>query len=260
MPNEEKRREGQVPRRFKFIIAYDGSGFSGWQSQADDTGIQDAIENALARLSGEKIRLHGSGRTDAGVHALGQCAHADLATRLQPEALLAALNAWLPPAIRILRCRVVPASFHARFSISGKVYRYRIATGPVLLPFEVGRAWHVNARLDENLLRSGAEMFQGRHDFAGFAANRGSPVRSTIRTIHKVQVRISPGAITLEFDGEGFLYKMVRLMVGAIVQCALGKTELSEIQERLRTGRPLPHRLVAPAGGLMLVRVRYGKP
>ena len=259
MPNDDKSwpRPGGL-RRLKLIVSYDGSKFSGWQSQARGDTIQDQLEAALAKVTGDTIRVHGAGRTDAGVHALAQCAHVDLSpTRLHPLVLASALNASLPPAIRILRCRFVTTAFHARFSARGKVYRYRIATAPVLSPFEVGRAWHVMGALNDQSLRVCAGQFMGTHDFAGFAANRGHPVESTVRTIHQVRVTRSSSITTILFEGDGFLYKMVRMMVGASVRCALGKMNLAEVQKRLRDGTSGSPPLVAPARGLMLVRVRY---
>ena len=257
-PGALKKEAGDLTRRLKLIIAYDGALFRGWQSQAGGETIQDRIESAFENVAGEKIRVHGAGRTDAGVHALGQCAHADVpAAKLAPEIWANALNASLPPQIRIVQCRFVPRTFHARFASRGKIYRYRIATGPVLLPFELGRAWHVVRELDEKALRGCANAFVGTHDFAGFAANRGKAPESTERTIRKVRIRRSAAAIVLEFDGNGFLYKMVRLMVGAIVRCGLGKETVAEVRARLRNPVRDNARLVAPAGGLTLVRVRY---
>lgn len=239
-------------------MAYDGAGFSGWQSQARGNTIQDRLEAAFLQVTGERIRVHGAGRTDAGVHALGQSAHVELPpTRLTPAVLTSALNASLPPPIRILRSQFVAPAFHARFDARGKVYRYRIATTSVFSPFELGRAWHVSGDLDDKTLRACARAFLGRHNFAGFAANRGHPVESTIRTIRRVRVQRSASITTIEFDGDGFLYKMVRLMVGAIVRAALGKTTVAEVRARLRDGAPAEPRLVAPAEGLTLVRVRY---
>jgi tRNA pseudouridine38-40 synthase len=245
-------------RRLKLIVAYDGAGFSGWQSQARGNTIQDRIEAAFLLVIGQQIRVHGAGRTDAGVHALAQCAHLDLPpTRLAPAILASALNASLPPQIRIMRCEFVPQTFHARFSARGKIYRYRLATTAVLSPFELGRAWHVSGALDDKSLRACAGQFVGTHNFAGFAANRGHRVESTIRTIRRVRVRRTSSSTTIEFDGDGFLYKMVRLMVGAIVRCALGKTSVEEIAASLVAGTRLEPRLVAPATGLTLMRVRY---
>ncbi len=258
LPNESSTSSGARRRRLKLIIAYNGAAFRGWQSQANADTIQDRIEQALARIAGEKIRLHGAGRTDTGVHALGQCAHADLPpTKRAPEIWQNALNASLPPAIRIMRCRFVAPAFHARFSARGKVYRYRITTLPVLSPFEVNLAWHVAGPLDDAALRACAAAFVGRHDFAGFAANREKTPTSTTRAIRSVRVRRTTSVTTIEFDGDGFLYKMVRLMVGAIIRCALGKVSLAEVQRQLHQPRSQATRLVAPAAGLTLVRVRY---
>lgn len=257
MPNESPGRPSSS-RRLKLIVAYDGAGFSGWQSQARGDTIQDRIEAAFAQVLGEKLRVHGAGRTDAGVHALGQCAHVDLPpTRLTPPVLAAAVNASLPPQIRLLRCRFVPPAFHARFLSRGKVYRYRLATTPVLSPFELGRAWHVSGALDDLSLRACAKLFVGRHDFSGFAANRGHPVTSTIRTMNKVRVHRTAAITLIEIEGDGFLYKMVRLMVGAMVQCALGKRSISEVRDRLEVAATERARFVAPAEGLTLVRVMY---
>ena len=258
MPNDPRRTRAPRPQRLKLIVSYLGSGFSGWQIQARGDTIQERLEAAFFEVLGEKIRVHGAGRTDAGVHALGQCAHVDLpATRLTPAVLLSALNASLPPQIRVTRAKIVPRTFHARFSARGKAYRYRIATTPMLSPFEVGRAWHVSGPLDDETLRAAAHAFAGTHNFAGFAANRGHPVESTIRTIRLVRVRRSAELTTIELDGDGFLYKMVRLMMGSIVRAALGKTTIGEIRARLSDGAPMEPRLVAPAEGLTLVRVRY---
>jgi tRNA pseudouridine38-40 synthase len=245
-------------RRLKLVVAYDGTTFAGWQSQAGGRTIQDELENAFLKVTGQQTRVHGAGRTDAGVHALGQCAHADVVgTGLTALVFNAALNAALPPQIRVLRCRFVPHTFHARFSVLGKVYRYRIATSPVLSPFDLNRAWHIRNPLDDPSLRACADLFIGRHNFAAFAANRGHPPASSVRTIYRVRVQHTSSSTTIEFDGDGFLYKMARLMVGAIVRCALGKSTVAEVRARLRDGSPLPTRLVAPAEGLTLVRVHY---
>ncbi|MBA3608882.1 MAG: tRNA pseudouridine(38-40) synthase TruA [Chthoniobacterales bacterium] len=258
MPNDKRAPQKKRARRVRLIVAYEGTGFAGWQSQARGDTVQDRLEAAFLQVTGEQIRVHGAGRTDAGVHALGQCAHVDLPpSRLTPTVLTAALNASLPARIRILRCGFVAKTFHARFDAQGKVYRYRIATSPVFSPFELGRAWHVSGVLDDKVLRASAHAFLGRHNFVGFAANRGHPVESTIRTLRRVRVQRATSVTTIEFDGDGFLYKMVRLMVGAIVRAALGKTTLAEIRAHLADGTPAEPRLVAPAAGLTLVRVRY---
>jgi tRNA pseudouridine38-40 synthase len=249
-----------MPARLKLIVAYDGAPFSGWQSQSNGNGIQDHLETAVERICSERVRVHGAGRTDAGVHAVAQCAHVDLpARRYGAERWRSALNGVLPSQIRIMQCRFVPGSFHARFSAKGKIYRYRIWNDEVLPPLENGRAWHVRDPLDRAALAASAQLFVGKHDFASFAANRGAPVADTTRTIRRVRVRASGALLTIEIEADGFLYKMARLMVGALVQVGSGKSSPGEIRSRLHhSKRGFSHaRHVAPAAGLFLVRVRY---
>lgn len=244
--------------RLKLIIAYNGAGLRGWQSQSHRNTVQDQLEDAFRRVTGERLRVHGAGRTDAGVHALAQCAHVDLAERRFSSAQwVRALNANLSPAIRVLQCSYVRNGFHARYSAKAKVYRYRIWSSPILPPLEFERAWHVSAPLDLIMLQAAAAKFVGTHNFAGFAANRGKPETNTIRTIHSVRVRKKGFCITIDFEGDGFLYKMVRLMVGAIVQYALRQLTANELKLQLNSNRSEGRRYVAPAEGLFLLRVRY---
>jgi tRNA pseudouridine38-40 synthase len=249
-----------MPARLKLIISYDGASFAGWQSQAGGNAIQDHVEKAFAQICSKRLRIHGAGRTDAGVHAMAQCAHVDLpARRYSPERWVSALNGLLPPAIRIMRCGFVSEKFHARFSAKGKTYRYRIWNADVLPPFESGRAWHVRNPLDAKAIADAAQNFVGTHDFASFAANRGTPETDTVRIIHAVGVRRAGSAISIQIEGSGFLYKMVRMMVGILVRIGLGMADADEITGRLHTPRKvnLRGRNAAPADGLFLVRVRY---
>ena len=247
-----------MPRRLKMIVAYDGKGFAGWQTQSHRNTIQDHIERALKRVAGKPVRVHGAGRTDAGVHALAQCAHVDLIDdHFSAPRWRHALNGLLPPAIRVLRCQYVSKDFHARLSAKGKLYRYRIWSGAVLPPFEYGRAWHIPRPLDLKLLEKAAKCFAGTHDFAAFAANRGKPENRTVRTIYSVTVRRTGFWVMIDFNGDGFLYKMVRLIVGSLVQCALGKLCIEDVTGRLASGQLGQGRFAAPAEGLLLVRVRY---
>jgi tRNA pseudouridine38-40 synthase len=244
--------------RLKLIVAYDGEPFAGWQSQANGNAVQDHLERAFKRIGGAALRVHGAGRTDAGVHALAQCAHVDLANdRIPLDRWLPALNAVLPSTIRVLRCRRASRDFHARFAAKGKVYRYRIWSAAVLPPLEYGRAWHITGPLDFKAMKAAAAGFVGTHDFAAFAANRAKKNTNTIRTIRSILVRRSGRCITLEIDGDGFLYKMVRLIVGALVQHATGKSDLPAFGVRPPSRRTDRSRLVAPAAGLFLIRVRY---
>jgi tRNA pseudouridine38-40 synthase len=257
-----------MSRRLKLIVAYDGAPFAGWQSQSHRNTVQDHLDRAFERVIGGAVRVHGAGRTDAGVHAIGQCAHVDVSKFLPADRWIKALNALLPSAIRVLRCRYISPDFHARLSAKGKIYRYRIWSAPILPPFEYRRAWHIAQPLDLKILKSAARHFVGTHDFATFAANRGKsasrtdssrgePDRSTIRTINSARIRQKGPCLTIEFDGDGFLYKMVRLMVGALAKCAFGKMRIEEIVSRLEAGKLGSARFAAPAEGLYLVRVRY---
>ena len=242
----------------KFIIGYDGRDFAGWQSQRHANTIQDQLEIAFKKICGSKVSVIGAGRTDAGVHALGQCAHVDLEPgRLSIDRWITALNATLPPTIRILRGRFVSPNFHARFSAKGKVYRYRILNSAVMSPFELGRAWHVVAPINRTLLNRAAKLFVGRHDFGNFAAKRGQFSENTTRTISSLRVTTRGNLIELEFAASGFLYKMVRLITGTVVRCALGKETLDSIKLRLEKLELNAARFVAPAPGLYLVRVSY---
>jgi tRNA pseudouridine38-40 synthase len=245
-------------RRLKLIVSYDGRDFAGWQSQKHGNTVQDNLEAAFERVCGRHLSVTGSGRTDTGVHALGQCAHVDVpAAQFAAERWLKALNGVLPQTIRILRARFVSTSFHARFSAKGKIYRYRIISGAVRPPLEIGRVWHIAAPLDRDLLKRAANLFIGRHDFAAFAANRGKEERSTIRTIDYVGVKARRDLVEIEFSADGFLYKMVRLMVGSIARCALGKESLQSVEMRLERPSRATARFVAPAAGLYLIRVCY---
>lgn len=243
--------------RLKLVIAYDGAPFAGWQSQPEKNSIQDALGSALEKIDGAPVVVHGSGRTDAGVHALAQCAHVEVTKgRLTPRDWLRALNGNLPPTIRILKAARVKENFHARFSAKGKIYRYLIRQGPVPRPHELGRVWHHPLPMDVAKLRAAARVFVGKHDFAAFAANRGAPVLDTRRTIRRIEVVKSGGLVKLTFEGDGFLYKMVRMLTGAAVRVARGQATTTELRGRLAHGGPKwTH--VAPAEGLYLVRVIY---
>jgi tRNA pseudouridine38-40 synthase len=242
--------------RLRLIIAYDGGPYAGWQSQAASNAVQDVLEAAFRKIAGAHISVHGSGRTDAGVHALGQCAHADVSNAMSPADWQRALNAQLPPTIRIVKSHHAAPDFHARFSAKGKVYRYLIRNDAILPPHEFGRAWHVPQGLEIESLHRAIELLCGRHDFAAFCANRGRAVEDTVRTIRKIAFSRRGGLIILTFEGDGFLYKMVRMLTAAIVRIAQRREGLASLQARLRNGAPKWNH-VAPPEGLYLVRVLY---
>jgi tRNA pseudouridine38-40 synthase len=247
-------------QRLKLVIAYDGRPFNGWQSQTGGGGIQDHIEAAAEKIAGVPVRLHGSGRTDAGVHALGQVAHFDVALPTHPpDRWQIALNANLPPEIRVLRvarARGGREGFHARFSATGKRYVYRVWNDRFLHPMEIGRAWLVPHELDFDALREGTRLLTGRHDFAGFAANRGTLEKDTVRTIHDIRISRRGPLVTLTFEGDGFLYKMVRLLTGSLIRIAQGRGDTAWLRSILDSVAQKTQ-FAAPAEGLFLARVFY---
>jgi tRNA pseudouridine38-40 synthase len=249
--------------RLKLVIAYDGRPFTGWQSQAGKDGVQDRLEAAFARIVGADVRVHGSGRTDAGVHARAQIAHADVpAGKFPPPTWLSALNANLPAEIRVLKLSRAPGGregFHARYDATGKRYEYRIWNEKWLHPLEIGRVWHVPHAIDLGVLKTAAQMLEGRHDFAGFAANRGQKEIDTVREVREISVRKKGPLITLRFEGNGFLYKMVRLLTGTLVRIAQGKTPIEIIPRLLKAKGREKTQFAAPAEGLYLTKVFYGR-
>jgi tRNA pseudouridine38-40 synthase len=244
--------------RLKLTLAYDGAAFRGWQSQSGGGSVQDVLQDAIGRLlGGGRVSVQGSGRTDAGVHALRQTAHVDVPDGRRPADWLRALNATLPPTLRVLACARARADFHARYAATGKTYEYVLWTGPVLPPHWAGRSWHVHSGLDVAALRKAAALLAGRHDFRGYSANRGTPVADTVRHLRSVKVRGRGPLIRLRFEGDGFLYKMARMLAAAMVEVARGRASLADLQARLDgEGRGGP-RTVAPAGGLYLIKVDY---
>lgn len=250
--------------RLKLTIAYDGNPFGGWQIQPNADTVQARIEGALAEVAKEAVRVHGSGRTDAGVHALGQVAHFDApeALTMNPLNWLAALNTRLPAAIRIMECEEAPGGFHARFSAIEKTYYYDLSIYPVLPPFLAGRAWHLPRQLDPATLASALAHYPGRHDFRAFAANRGNETAETdyFRTLSEASLATLDHGYRLTFTGNGFHYKMVRLLTGAAVKAAQGALRLDDLATLLDppAGGPVEKApLCAPPDGLTLRRVRY---
>ncbi len=250
----------------RLVVAYDGTAFRGWQSQQSGGTVQDALEAAVARIVGEHLTVHGSGRTDAGVHALAQTAHVEIPMqknpflgRLQePGRWVAALNDSLPHELRVMRVTRAGARFHARFSAAGKIYRYRIWHGPVLPPMHFNRAWHLYGELDREILRELCAQIEGTHDFRGFCANSGSLPKVTVRTLSRVSIRERGREISISLEGDGFLYRMVRMLVGGMVRVAQGKEPASRFLDRLDAAKAWPTPAMAPAEGLYLVKVLYG--
>jgi tRNA pseudouridine38-40 synthase len=258
-------------RTFKLTLAYDGTRHVGWQRQATGTSIQGLLESALSAIEGRSVTVTGAGRTDAGVHALGQVASLALAHPLPPAALLRALNARLPDDVRVRAVEEAGAGFHARFSAIGKTYRYRIRTAPIDDPFDHRFAWHVTYLLDLGEMRAAMAMLMGRHDFRAFQS-AGSDVKTTVRTVTRAELRVvAPPAswpvpmvgepagdvLEIEFDADGFLRQMVRAMVGTLVEVGAGRRTASSLADVLASGDRGQAGATAPPHGLFLVRVVY---
>lgn len=246
--------------KFKLTIAYDGSAWQGWQSQRSGLGVQDRIENALARLFGGAPRLESSSRTDAGVHARGLVAHFEIpreSLRMPVRHLALALNACLPDDIRVLSAARVPPSFHARFDATGKQYRYHVWNHPVMNPLLRGQAWHVPRPLDLAAMRDAAGRFVGRRDFRAFTTNRGGILEDPIRTLTRCEVRRRGPQVTFILEGGGFLYKMCRGIVGTVVQAGEGRFPPEAVDQMLAGGDRRTAGMNAPAHGLVLWKVNY---
>ena len=250
--------------RLKLTIAYDGRPYNGWQSQACGNTVQDFILRALEEVAKQPVRMQGSGRTDAGVHALGQIAHFDPPPEISmnPFNWVPALNTKLPATIRIMSCEEVAADFHSRFSATGKIYRYDICTDPVLPPLKAGLAWHLPRLLDVAVLEEALGLLVGRHDFHAFAAYRGNEQGDMdwCRTIHRADLETLAHGYRITFVGDGFLYKMVRLLTGGAVHAAQGRIRMDDFAALLDQADGLPlgkSPLCAPADGLYLQQVLY---
>jgi tRNA pseudouridine38-40 synthase len=241
----------------KLTIAYRGTAFSGWQRQASKRTVQECLEQALETLWGQKISLQGSGRTDTGVHALGQIASFNAPRlHLAPD-LQRALNANLPRDIRVMKCRLVPPSFHARFDALGKTYRYLVWNDLVQSPFTGDTHWHVPRPLNGPAMRQAARSLVGRHDFASFTSNPGYERATTIRRMRRVSLAHEGEVLTFHFTADGFLYRMVRNLVGALVKVGQGKLSVLDFVDVLRARSRSRAPATAPACGLYLMQVSY---
>lgn len=247
---------------YKFLLQYDGTDFHGWQIQEDLRTVQGELTQALSLIDGRSVNVHGSGRTDAGVHAEGQVASAEIQREILPAKLRAAINANIGKDVRVLEVDTVPDNFHARYSALAKTYVYRIVNGPVMSPFWCRYAYQEARPLDLERMRRAAEVFRGKHDWTAFSAAQ-SDVEDRIRTVTEVEIteRIDNRShgllIEIRVSAEGFLRYMVRAMAGTLM--AVGRSELDReaINKALETGARPTAAVTAPACGLTLLSVRY---
>ena len=248
--------------KFKLLIAYDGTNYAGWQVQKTGVGVQQKVEESLAGIFPSVKRIHSSSRTDTGVHALGMVAHVEIPKaefKMPVRKLALALNARLPEDIRVVSATRVKSDFHARFHAKGKQYRYQVWNHSVMNPLLRQQAWHVPRRLDFAAMRHAATLFVGKHDFRSFTANRGDELEDAVRTVTRCDIKRSGSLVTFIIEGDGFLYKMCRGMVGTLVQVGSGRFSETEISKMLAQKDRRVAGMTAPAHGLVLWKVFYGK-
>ena len=248
------------PLKFKLTLAYDGSQYAGWQVQTTGLGVQQRVEEALAKIFPSVKRVHSSSRTDTGVHALGMVAHVEIPAaefKMPVSKLLLALNAHLPEDIRVMAVARCGPSFHARFSARGKQYRYLVWNHPAHHPLWRHQSWHVPQRLDLEAMRAAAGCLLGKHDFRSFAATHHYPVPDTVRTLTRCDLKRSGPLLTFLIEGDGFLYKMCRGIVGTLVQVGQGKLTPADLPQFLEQKDRRAGGVSAPAHGLILWKVFY---
>lgn len=255
MASEETTKSGLL--RYRVTIAYDGSVYAGWQVQPKHVTVQQCLEGAIAKLTGDIVKVHGSGRTDQGVHARGQVAHFELSKKWRHDHLRKGLNALLPPDIRVVKVARAKADFHARRSAIKKEYRYFIWNHEVLEPSRRFYATHVRKALNIQAMRAAAEVLIGKHDFAAFTANPNRDVESTVREVYYLNIRKTGNLVTVVVASEGFLYKMVRSICGMLIRVGEGALCVDEVRDILESKVRTACVPTAPPEGLFLWKVWY---
>lgn len=264
-------------RNFRILVAFDGSGYHGWQIQKNHPTIQGVLSSAIQKITNESVNLIGSGRTDAGVHARGLVANFKTSTSIEPAILVRALNSILPRDIRVLSARTMPLDFHARLHALSKTYRYQIYRGPVMPPHMARDHYHFSYPLDLPAMEAASKHFLGEHDFAAFAAYSGRRARpgnsskaatklkriggrkmGTKRRITLCTLRRTGYRLVLTVEGDGFLHHMVRNMVGTLLEIGRGQMTIREFRDLFKLCDRNLAGFTAPAHGLVLIRVRYG--
>lgn len=258
----EKKQELAEPlpgNRFQITVAYDGTAYGGWQIQPNANTVQAELQAVLNRLGGGDVKVHGSGRTDAGVHARGQVAHFDFPRPFVPDALVRAMNACLPDDIRVTYAAIVADDFHARKSAIGKEYRYFIWNAPVMLPTERLYHLHMPEPLDLSRMQAATACLVGQHDFSAFSANPSRFVETTVRTIRSLTISRVDERIAIAVHGDGFLYKMVRSLAGWLIRVGRGEVSPEQTADILASCERTARVPTAPPQGLFLWQVEYAE-
>ena len=254
------KRSGMVidmeKKRIKLVVAYDGTDYHGWQVQNNALAVESVLSEALEKLLGEPIQLIGASRTDAGVHALGNVAVFDTVTKIPSDKICYAVNQWLPADIRVMHSEEVALDFHPRYTVSRKRYEYTIENAPINFPINSRYAYFVHHNLDIDRMRTACTHMLGEHDFQCFCS-AGSQVKTTVRTIYKLDLVKSNRIITIGIEGNGFLYNMVRIIAGTLIDVGKGFIEPEQIPEIIRSRNRRNAGPTAPAHGLKLVEIKY---
>ncbi len=245
-----------MSRRIRLIVQYEGTDYVGWQLQENGVSVQQRLNEAILAVTGESVQLHGSGRTDSGVHARAQVAHFDTSARMPADKFAIAMNMRLPRDIRVLYSEEAPEGFHSRFSAKNKTYRYTVQTGPHADVFTRNTALHVHTPLDFGRMQRSAAYALGAHDFSAFMS-AGSTLENTVRTIFHSTWTQNGNYLFYEVSANGFLYNMVRILVGTMLEVGSGKLPEDAIARALDSGRRSDAGATAPPQGLMLMRVQY---
>jgi tRNA pseudouridine38-40 synthase len=245
-----------VARRYKVVVEYDGTDFSGWQRQPGRRTVQGVLEDAIREMTGESVFVRGAGRTDAGIHADGKVATFDLEVNIPPHGFLRGLNAALPADVALVDVALAGPDFDARFSARGKVYRYTAWAHFVRSPLRARRAWHVREPLDTEAIRAAAAALVGDHDFRAFRAS-DCERRTTRRIVRRIDVDRQGAVLTIDVEATAFLKNMVRILVGTLIDIGRGRLETTAVARMLETGDRAAGGMTAPAQGLTLLRVIY---
>ena len=242
---------------YRLTIQYDGSRYDGWQKQGNtDNTLQGKLESVLSRLAGQPVEVHGAGRTDAGVHALGQVASVKLPGGRTPQEIKSYVNRYLPEDIAVTEVEEAEERFHARLSAKGKVYRYAIRLGDTPDVFRRKYQYRLEEKLDAEEMRKAAQLLCGTHDFRSFCSNKRYK-KSTVRTLSSIEIQVSGDDLTLTYRGDGFLYHMVRILTGTLLEVGMGERRAEEMPVILAALDRSAAGKTAPAQGLSLVEVEY---